>query len=850
MKKTPLTIALVLILAILITIFSTNKCLKIKCLKENQKLARQNFLKDLEPMPETEVPGVFLLSHFNEKENKTSLGDFGAWDKSPNDYSQSCYDSFSPLTYVGNKGYSLRLDYDVDSPASAFNGVWFDLGGADLSKYKQIVFWAKGDVDKGYTKDFKLEVQNSQGEKGAYYITGLSGEWKEYIVDLDQFIGISGWDGMRKLVVVFEDWKATQKEGTVYIDDIYFTKAKNLGDSCSVLFPIARERIPKPDISCLSDKQFLELIQRKAFGYFWMEANSDTGLIKDKANNFKDDNFKIASVAAVGFALSSYPIAVEKGWISKEEALERVLNTLFYFRDKLDNVHGFFYHFVGMDNGKRVWNCELSSIDTALFLAGALGAGEYFGSKVRELAEELYERVEWDWMMAEGDTLSMGWMPETGFLPDRWNRYGEQLLMYLFAIGSPTHPISPDVWDGIRRSVWDYEGFTCLASPPMFTHQYSHIWVDFRDKHDNYVDYFQSSVNATLANREFCVNNSSNSMTFNKNSWGLTACESPAGYHAYGAPPGYAYYDGTVAFTAVGGSIPFAPKETIGALRWMYNNYKDYVWGKYGFSDSLNRDKDWYSDTVIGIDQGPMLLMIENYLTGSVWDYFMSNKYIEKAMDKVGFKSGTKKLKPDKKPLIDAKYRRVFKAGDYDYDLKANETIEHGAVTRYPDDLASSFSLSWDEEALYVWVEVTDNEVVAEDIPDKIYKQDSVEIYITPENNNLYWGNKKQFQFGFAPSAGRKKPLHYAWFQDKIFEGIGLKSKIIESGYTFEITIPFEILGIKPEPGLKIGFSIAVNDFDKNDNTPKCKYNLFFMPHYDEGCKDGFELAELKLVEQ
>ncbi|MDP8216260.1 MAG: glucoamylase family protein [Candidatus Kaelpia imicola] len=845
MRKVSLAAAL--ILAILIAAFSANRYLRVKHLREKQELACQEFLKDLKLIPQAEVPEVFLLSHFNEKENKTNLGEFGAWDKAPNDYSQSCYDSFSPLTYVGSRGYSLRIDYDVDSPSSAFNGVWFDLGAADLSKYKQLVIWAKGDTDRGYTKDFKIEVQSSQGRRGAYYITGLSDSWQEYLIDLDQFVGISEWDSMRKLVIVFEDWKATQKEGTIYIDDIYFTAAKNLGDSCSTLFPTARERIPKPDISRLSDKQFLELIQRKAFGYFWREANPDTGLIRDKADNFKDDNFKVASIAAVGFALSSYPIAVEKGWISKEKALERVLNTLFYFRDKLENVHGFFYHFVSMDSGKRVWNCELSSIDTALFLAGAITAGEYFGSKVRELAEDLYERVEWDWMMAQGDTLCMGWMPETGFLPDRWNRYGEQLLMYLFAIGSPTHPISPEVWDEIRRPIWSYEGYTCLVSPPMFTHQYSHIWVDFRDKHDNYADYFQSSVNAALANREFCINNRSNSMTFNENSWGLTACESPAGYRAYGAPPGYAYYDGTVAFTALGGSIPFAPQETITALRWMYNHYKDYVWGRYGFSDSLNRDKDWYSDIVIGIDQGPMLLMIENYLTGSVWDYFMSNKYINEAMNRAGFKSGTMKLRPDEKPLISVDYRRVFKAGDYDYALKASETIEHGAVTRYPDDLASEFSLGWDEESLYLWVEVTDNEVLVEDIPDKIYKQDSIEVYITPENKNLYWGNKKQFQFGFAPSGSRKESLHYAWFQNRVFEEIELKSKITESGYILEIAIPFEILGIEPEPGLKIGFSIAVNDFDKNDNTPKCKYNLFFIPCYDQGCKDGFELAELKL---
>jgi hypothetical protein len=841
---------IVLIFSVSAAVFFSNKFFQVKVGQNKKEIARQEFLKDLEPIPPVEIPGILLLSHFNERENKTALGDFGAWDRDPDDYSQSCYESFSPLVRVGNRGCSLRLDYDVDSPNSAYNGVWFDLGGVDLSDYRYLVIWAKGDKDRGYTKDFKLEIQNSRGDKGACYLPGLSDSWREYKIDLKQFIGISEWDEMKKLVMVFEDWRATEKEGTVYIDDIYFTKSKTLGDSCSKLFPTARERIPKPDISCLSDKQFLELIQRKSFAYFWQEANPETGLIKDKAGNFKDNNFQIASIAAVGFALSSYPIAVEKGWITKDEALRRVLNTLFYFRDEIENVNGFFYHFVAMDNGKRVWNCELSSIDTALFLAGALLVGEYFGAKVKELANELYERVDWDWMMGGGDTMTMGWMPETGFLPDRWNKYGEQLIIYLLAIGSPAHPIPPQIWDNIRRPVWGYDGRVSLVSPPLFTHQYSHIWVDFRNKNDGYADYFQSSVNATLANRQFCINNRSNSMTFNKDSWGLTACESPAGYHAYGAPPGYAYYDGTIAFTALGGSLPFAPQETIAALRWTYEHYKDYIWGKYSYSASMNKDKDWYSENVFGIDQGAILLMIENYLTGFIWDQFMSNQYITNAMDKVGFKPGTIELNPEPKPLIVAEYKRVFKAGDHDYYLRARDSIEHGAVTNCPEDLSAGFSLGWDEDCLYIWVEVIDNEVAAEDISEKIYKQDSIEVYITPNNDYLYWGNKKQFQLGFAPAGYKGSALHYAWFQDKIFQEIEAEFKITDSGYKLDIAIPFDVLGIQPQPNLEIGFSLALNDFDKEDNTPKAKYNLFFMPNYDKGASDGFELAVLKLKKE
>ncbi|MDD5613911.1 MAG: glucoamylase family protein [Candidatus Omnitrophica bacterium] len=839
-------ICTVVVLAAVLLVFANRAFL---FLKETQKLkkARQDFLTSLEPSPLPEIAGIMLISNFNEREHRTSLGEFGAWDKDPNDYTQGCFDSLSPTTRRGKKGYSLRMDYDVDSPSPAFNGVWFSMGGLDLTEYKYLVFWAKGDKQRGYTKELKLELKHASGEKGSYYVTDIGEDWTEHIIPLDQFIGIVSRDRIERLTVVFEDWRATAKEGTVYIDDMYLSKGKILDQALDVLYPTLRERIPKPDITLLSDLEFLELIQKKSFGYFWQETNPENGLVKDKANNFKKDDFKVSSIAAVGFALSCYPVAVEKGWITKEEALNRTLNTLLCFRDKMENVHGFYYHFVGMDNGKRVWNCELSSIDTALFLAGALFAGEYFGHQVKELADEIYRRVDWNWMMAEGDTMSMGWTPEKGFLPERWNKYGEQLIMYLLAIGSPTHSVSPEVWDRFRRPVWEYEGYVSLASPPMFTHQYSHIWVDFRNKQDKYIDYFRSSKAATLANRKFCINNRHNSLSFREHSWGLTACESPAGYFAYGAPPGYGFYDGTVAFTAVGGSIPFAPVECIAALRGMYQNHKNAVWGKYGFSDSFNLDKNWYSESVIGIDQGPIVLMIENYLSGFVWDYFMRNEHIQKAMDLVGFKPGSSEILPDPQPVIYAQHAGRG-TDSVIYRLEPQHHLEYGAITKFPQDLDCYFSLSWDENNLYLSIKVSDNEVVAQEDVKNIYKQDSVELYFVAGDGLLYWNNKKHFQIGFAPSSKDGEPVHYAWFQDKVLEQIGFKSSILKEGYQFEITIPFAAIGLNPNPESEIGFSIAVNDFDREDNTPNCKFNLYLVPQYDGGAQSGFELARLKLI--
>jgi hypothetical protein len=819
---------------------------KQRIIKEKRKRAREEFLSDLKPIPEVKIPGVILVAHFNEKENKGPLGPFGAWSKDPNDFTQFCYDSFSPLEKRGNKGYSLRIDYDVDSPNPAFNGIWFKLGGVDLSNYKYLILWVKGDEKRGFTQHFKIELKNGRGEKGIYYLTGIDNRWKEFKIPLNKFMGISSFDDMQEMVFVFEDWRVSKKEGTLYVDDIYFTQGKILDKPLCEIFLTARERIPKPDISKLSDEEFLELLQRKAFLYFWQETNPETGLTKDKANNFKKDDFKVASIAAVGFALTAYPIGIEKGWISYEEGLERTLNTLFFFRDRMENVHGFFYHFVGMDNGVRVWNCEVSSIDTALFLAGALFAGEYFGGKVKQLAEEIYRRVEWDWMLGGGDTLCMGWTPEKGFLPHRWNKYGEELILYLLAIGSPTHPIPSETWDKIRRPIWSYDKYTCISSPPLFTHQYSHIWVDFRNKHDKYADYFRSSVNATLANRQFCIDNKYNSLTYGENSWGLTACECPAGYRAYGAPPGYASHDGTVAFTASGGSIPFAPQECISALRGMYEQYKDYVWGKYGFVDSFNRDKNWYSDIVIGIDQGPILLMAENYLTGFVWKYFMKNEYIKKAMSGVGFKEGSMELVPESPPVIEAIYKNGFEEEKF-YKLTPEKTLEYGAITKYPEDLAPEFSASWDEDNLYFVVRVKDNEIIAEEEAKNLYKQDCVEIYITPDPL-LHWGMPTHFQLGFAPSGKDGHPVKYAWFQNKDLEEIKLRAETRKEGYILYITIPFAVLNIQPGDNTAVNFSIAIHDYDRKDNTDNCKFNLHFVPVYGKGSQKGFELAKLRLI--
>lgn len=405
--------------------------------------------------------------------------------------------------------------------------------------------------------------------------------------------------------------------------------------------------VREPPLLPFTDEQFLDLIQYRAVNFFWQETNPKTGLVKDRAGNFEPDSYQVASIAATGFGLAALAVGEKRGWLSHEQAKERAFITLRFFRDKMEHNHGFYYHFVDMDTGKRVWNCEISSIDTALFIAGALFVGEYFkGTEVKDLADELYQRVDFQWMLTDGGTrpneklLNHGWKPETGFLAYRWDSYSELMILYLLAIGSPLHPIPADCWDAWKRPMGTYANYTTFAQGPLFTHQFSHIFIDFRNKKDKLsYDYWTSSVNATKANRQFCIDNAGKFKTYGPNVWGLTASDSPEGYREFGAPPGIAQHDGTVSPGAPAASIVFTPELSIEAVKFMYQNFGDKIWGRYSFANAFNLDKDWWDKDVIGIDLGPILLMIENYRSGMIWNYFMSLPAIKKAMEKVGFHS-------------------------------------------------------------------------------------------------------------------------------------------------------------------------------------------------------------------
>ena len=414
---------------------------------------------------------------------------------------------------------------------------------------------------------------------------------------------------------------------------------------CWTLLCGARAQRSSAGISAGTGPIVLTDLQLRAFEFFWFEAHPSTGLVKDRAGNVRGDDYTVASVASSGFGLAALPVGVEHGWIRREQGERRALTTLRFVRDRLAHEHGWLFHFVDRKTGERVWKSEVSSIDTGLFLAGALLAGEYFGGEVKKLAGDLYRRVDFQWMLTDGGTkpdeklLCHGWKPETGFLKSRWDGYSEHLILNLLAIGSRTHPIPTDCWDAWDRNEGEYKGFKTFACGPLFVHQYSQAYVDFRGKRDRMgYNYFDSAVQATKANRQFCIDQSANFKTYGSNVWGLSACDRPGGgYEAYGAPPALEVHDGTVAPWSTVASVAFTPQVSLEAIRSMHERFRGRLWGRYGFGNGFNLDKDWYAEDVIGIDLGAALLLIENYETGKVWDWFMRIPEIGEAMRKAGF---------------------------------------------------------------------------------------------------------------------------------------------------------------------------------------------------------------------
>lgn len=421
-----------------------------------------------------------------------------------------------------------------------------------------------------------------------------------------------------------------------------------------------------------SDKKFLDTLQHRTFLYFWYECNPDNGLVKDRST--KDSP---ASIAAVGFAFPIWAIGVEHKWISRNEAVIRTLAALnFFMHSEQSNnplatgYEGLYYHFLDMTNGKRMWSCELSTIDTGLLIAGIRFARQYYNlnnkieKRIRSLADSITYRANWNFMTVPDSgkysgLISMAYRPEEGISDYGWHGYNEALILQIIAAGCGFSNYQKSYEGWLKTYEWNepYTGLAHVVFPPLFGHQYSHMFVDFRGIYDRYmnkrgIDYFENSRRATLTQRLYAIQNPNGWKGYDSLTWGLTACDGPGsgyntngkkfkGYSARGTSGANLVWDddGTIAPTAAAGSIVFAPKIVITALEAMKDRYGNKgLWNKYGFVDAFNPTVNWYDPDYLGIDEGPIVIMIENFRNGFVWKYMMKDTVIETGLKKLGFK--------------------------------------------------------------------------------------------------------------------------------------------------------------------------------------------------------------------
>jgi hypothetical protein len=432
---------------------------------------------------------------------------------------------------------------------------------------------------------------------------------------------------------------------------------------------------------------FLLDLQERTFRFFWDTANPDNGLIPDRY-----PSRSYSSIAAVGFGLTTYPIAVERGYVTREQARERVLATLRFLARAPQSAsargasgyRGFFYHFLDMETGTRSGDSELSTVDTALLVAGALFCQSYFNGtdredqEIRSLVDEIYRRVDWRWAQPKAPAISLGWSPEKGFLKYDWRGYNEAMLVYLLALGSPTFPVGGDAWtewtSTYDKSWGTFFGQEFLGFPPLFGHQYTHVWLDFRHIQDAYMrrrglDYFENSRRAVYAQQAYAIANPGRCKDYGAMIWGITASDGPAdliledttgrrvfrSYAARGIDAAGKHDDCTLAPTAAIASIPFAPEVAIPAVLEMHRRFGEHLYSKYGFLDAVNptftydvkilhgrriAGFGWVDVDYLGIDQGAIVAMLENYRSALIWRVMRNNSYLRRGLERAGFSGG------------------------------------------------------------------------------------------------------------------------------------------------------------------------------------------------------------------
>jgi hypothetical protein len=389
---------------------------------------------------------------------------------------------------------------------------------------------------------------------------------------------------------------------------------------------------------------FLDELEQACFLYFWEQASPKTGQVEDRGTADGGAPRNASSVAATGFGLSALCIAASRGWKEYEAVRDRVRVTLTFALRNIQQQHGFLYHFVNGENGQRILNSEVSPIDTCIFLCGAFTCRGFFDDKeIQGLVAEFYERMDWTWALHGGQALALSWSPEQGFTRSRWDSYSEMMMMYLLGMASRTHPLPATVWNGWQRPRFEFNQVPYIgAQGPLFTHQYSHAWFNFRGVHDKYADYFANSIIATKIHKLWCLELADRFPDYAEDLWGISASDSEHGYAVWGGPPAMGRIDGSVVPCAPGGSLVFMPRECIRVLQNVREKFGKRAWKKYGFVDAFNPLTGWASLDVLGIDAGITLLMAENARTGFVWEQFGKNPEVAKGLELAGFQPNAK----------------------------------------------------------------------------------------------------------------------------------------------------------------------------------------------------------------
>ena len=588
----------------------------------------------------------------------------------------------------------------------------------------------------------------------------------------------------------------------------------------------------------LPDDALLDLIQRRAFAYFVEAVNPDNGLVLDRADNRRPValDYCPATIAGTGFGLAAWCVGAERGWMPRRAARDLVVRTFRFFLERMFQKRGFFYHFVDARTGARVWNCEISSIDTALLLAGVVTARSCFADdpELVGLADRLLDRVDWAWMTAGGIFPRMGWKPESGFLESAWDHYCESHLLYILAMGATRHAISDAGWRAMRRPWGEYGGQVFIGCPPLFTHQFSHLFVDFRNRADADADYFENSRRATLANRQFCLDLRRAFRTFDEERWGLTACIGPSGYRAYGAPPGVAIVDGTVAPAAAGCAITVAPDLAVRSLRHLYERFGDRLWGRFGFADSFNLDAGFVATDAYAINQGPLLLAIENHRTGRVWRWFMADSRVQRGLQRAGLVEGRRPPPPDPAAVVRTNpflpwerpaFRSTPVAGAVAVRLGGAEAPawrDLPAITLDARHLQQGYNprpafrttiqVAHTPSLVLVRFEVHDLHPVNGFSTDAMARGDSLEFFLDTHGDGMKWGGADDLLVSVAPG---QKGTGLRWRE--VFHPASTTPHLRVSGAT-DATGYRGVLVLRRGPlgltGPGAGFSAVVHDID------------------------------------